>query len=114
MQLPPISKRKNNGENTEDEQDTEAEKAENAESDEQKPEKRRRHLILHWLLTLVSVVLFFVTQPLVWRFRWIDWWTILFVLLAIAARGTVHPRPPRIYRKEAAEDFEENESEDVL
>ena len=53
--------------------------------EKEKSEKRRRHLILHWLLALVSIVLFFVTQPLVWRFRWIDWWTLLFVLLVIAA-----------------------------
>ena len=25
--------------------------------------------------------MFFLTQPLVWRFRFVDWWTVLFVLL---------------------------------
>ncbi|WP_270749605.1 hypothetical protein, partial [Ruthenibacterium lactatiformans] len=30
---------------------------------------------------VLSVVLFFLTQPLVWRFRFVDWWTVLFVLL---------------------------------
>lgn len=88
-------KRKSKDEDAQDEQSAEAEdtvcagsaeeEAEGAEDDEQTPQKRRRHLLLHWLLALVSVVLFFVTQPLVWRFRWIDWWTLLFVLLLIVA-----------------------------
>ena len=33
------------------------------------------------VLAVLSVVLFFLTQPLVWRFRLVDWWTVLFVLL---------------------------------
>ncbi|MCQ5090209.1 hypothetical protein NE475_18390, partial [Ruthenibacterium lactatiformans] len=33
------------------------------------------------VLAVLSVVLFFLTQPLVWRFRFVDWWTVLFVLL---------------------------------
>ena len=31
------------------------------------------------VLAVLSVVLFFITQPLVWRFRFVDWWTVLFV-----------------------------------
>ena len=30
-----------------------------------------------------SVLLFFLTQPLVWRFRFVDWWTVFFAILAI-------------------------------
>ena len=33
------------------------------------------------VLAILSVALFFLTQPLVWRFRLVDWWTVLFVLL---------------------------------
>ena len=33
------------------------------------------------VLAVLSAVLFFLTQPLVWRFRFVDWWTVLFVLL---------------------------------
>lgn len=35
------------------------------------------------LFAALSVLLFFLTQPLVWRFRFVDWWTIFFVILAI-------------------------------
>ena len=37
------------------------------------------------VLAVLSMVLFFLTQPLVWRFRLVDWWTVLFVLLCGAA-----------------------------
>ena len=33
------------------------------------------------VLAVLSVVLFFLAQPLIWRFRLVDWWTVLFVLL---------------------------------
>lgn len=36
------------------------------------------------LLALFSVLLFFFTQPLVWRIQLFDWWTILFALLTLA------------------------------
>lgn len=39
--------------------------------------------VLSILFAALSVLLFFFTQPLVWRFRFVDWWTIFFVILAI-------------------------------
>lgn len=39
--------------------------------------------VLSILFAVLSVLLFFFTQPLVWRFRFVDWWTIFFVILAI-------------------------------
>ncbi len=39
--------------------------------------------VLSILFAALSVLLFFVTQPLVWRFRFVDWWTIFFVILSI-------------------------------
>lgn len=35
------------------------------------------------VFALLSVLLFFITQPLVWRFRFVDWWTVFFTILAI-------------------------------
>lgn len=35
------------------------------------------------IVAALSVLLFFITQPLVWRFRFVDWWTIFFTILAI-------------------------------
>ena len=41
------------------------------------------------VLAVLSVVLFFLTQPLVWCFRFVDWWTVLFVLLCGTALASV-------------------------
>ena len=35
------------------------------------------------LLASFSILLFFLTQPLVWRIQLFDWWTILFALLTL-------------------------------
>ena len=58
---------------------------------------------------VLSVVLFFLTQPLVWRFRLVDWWTVLFVLLCGTALAMLIWK-----RKEEnkAEETDEEETED--
>ena len=61
------------------------------------------------VLAVLSVVLFFLTQPLVWRFRFVDWWTVLFVLLCGTALAMLIWK-----RKEEnkAEETDEEETED--
>ena len=60
----------------------------------------------------LSRVLFFLTQPLVWRFRFVDWWTVLFVLLCGTALAMLiwkrkqENRPEEI-DEENMEDFAE-------
>ena len=64
------------------------------------------------VLAVLSVVLFFLTQPLVWRFRFVDWWTVLFVLLCGTALAMLiwkrkqENRPEEI-DEENMEDFAE-------
>ena len=42
------------------------------------------------VLAVLSVGLFFLTQPLVWCFRFVDWWTVLFLsLIHISAKAAV-------------------------
>ncbi len=55
------------------------------EYSEDRRERRRwaaRFVLPSLLTALAAIVLFFATQPLVWRFRLVDWWTILFVVIA--------------------------------
>ena len=61
------------------------------------------------VLAVLSVVLFFLTQPLVWCFRFVDWWTVLFVLLCGTALAMLIWK-----RKEEnkAEETDEEETED--
>ena len=52
--------------------------------EEKEDDEPRGHAVqktVNAVLAVLSVVLFFLTQPLVWRFRFVDWWTVLFVLL---------------------------------
>ena len=64
------------------------------------------------VLAVLSAVLFFLTQPLVWRFRFVDWWTVLFVLLCGTAVAMLiwkrkqENSPEETYR-ENMEDFAE-------
>ena len=64
------------------------------------------------VLAVLSVVLFFLTQPLVWRFRLVDWWTVLFMLLCGTALAMLiwkrkqENRPEEI-DEENMEDFAE-------
>ena len=62
--------------------DNENEQAErmDKEAEEDEPRGHAVPKTVNAVLAVLSVVLFFLTQPLVWRFR-LDWWTVLFVLL---------------------------------
>ena len=57
------------------------------------------------VLAVLSVVLFFLTQPLVWRFRFVDWWTVLFVLLCGTALAML------IWRRRSESATEEDTAE---
>ena len=64
------------------------------------------------VLAVLSVVLFFLTQPLVWRFRLVDWWTVLFVLLCGTALAMLiwkrkQENSPEEIDEENMEDFAE-------
>ena len=61
----------------------EDEQAEQVDEDVEEDEPRGYAVqkTVNAVLAALSVVLFFLTQPLVWRFRFVDWWTVLFVLL---------------------------------
>ena len=59
------------------------------------------------VLAVLSVVLFFLTQPLVWRFRLVDWWTVLFVLLCGAALAML------IWRRRSESATEEDTAEET-
>ena len=68
--------KKDGGEDTDDEDE---QVDEDVEEDE--PRGYAVQKTVNAVLAVLSVVLFFLTQPLVWRFRLVDWWTVLFVLL---------------------------------
>ena len=59
------------------------------------------------VLAVLSVVLFFLTQPLVWRFRLVDWWTVLFVLLCGTALAML------IWKRREENDPEEIDEENM-
>ena len=59
------------------------------------------------VLAVLSVVLFFLTQPLVWRFRFVDWWTVLFVLLCGTALAML------IWRRRSESATEEDTAEET-
>ena len=58
------------------------------------------------VLAVLSVVLFFLTQPLVWCFRFVDWWTVLFVLLCGTAVAML------IWRRKSEAGAEEDTAEE--
>ena len=58
------------------------------------------------VLAVLSVALFFLTQPLVWRFRFVDWWTVLFVLLCGTAVAML------IWRRKSEAGAEEDTAEE--
>ena len=60
------------------------------EAEEDEPRGHAVQKTVNAVLAVLSVVLFFLTQPLVWRFRFVDWWTVLFVLLCGAALAAVN------------------------
>ena len=59
------------------------------------------------VLAVLSVVLFFLTQPLVWCFRFVDWWTVLFVLLCGTALAML------IWRRRSESATEEDTAEET-
>ena len=59
------------------------------------------------VLAVLSAVLFFLTQPLVWRFRLVDWWTVLFVLLCGAALAML------IWKRKEENKVEETDEENM-
>ena len=79
------------------------------EAEEDEPRGHAVQKTVNALLAVLSVVLFFLTQPLVWRFRLVDWWTVLFVLLCGTALAMLIWK-----RKEEnkAEETDEEETED--
>ena len=52
---------------------------------EREPTYWTRRKLPNLLIGIATITLFFLTQPLVLRFRLVDWWTILFVILGTLA-----------------------------
>lgn len=71
-----LRRKKDGGEDADDEDE---QVDEDVEEDE--PRGYAVQKTVNAVLAVLSVVLFFLTQPLVWCFRFVDWWTVLFVLL---------------------------------
>ena len=57
---------------------------ESDDEDEENQNTQKWYAIMACCFALFSAVLFFITQPLVWRFKLIDVWTIFFAILAIS------------------------------
>ena len=90
----------------------EDEQAEQVDEDVEEDEPRGYAVqkTVNAVLAVLSVALFFLTQPLVWRFRLVDWWTVLFVLLCGTALAMLIWK-----RKEEnkAEETDEEKTEDL-
>lgn len=63
------------------------------------------------LLALFPILLFFLTQPLVWRIQLFDWWTILFALMTLAVLVLLITCQRD---KEDARKYEDKEDEEVF
>ena len=74
-----LRRKKDGGEDADDE--NEQAECMNEEAEENEPRGYAVQKTVNAALAVLSVALFFLTQPLVWRFRFVDWWTVLFVLL---------------------------------
>ena len=77
--------------------------------EEKEDDEPRGHAVqktVNAVLAVLSVVLFFLTQPLVWRFRLVDWWTVLFVLLCGTALAML------IWRRKSEAGAEEDTDEE--
>ena len=94
--------KKDGGEDTDDEDE---QVDEDVEEDE--PRGYAVQKTVNAVLAVLSVVLFFLTQPLVWRFRLVDWWTVLFVLLCGAALAML------IWKRREENDPEEIDEENM-
>ena len=99
-----LRRKKDGGEDADDEDE---QVDEDVEEDE--PRGYAVQKTVNAVLAVLSVVLFFLTQPLVWCFRFVDWWTVLFVLLCGTALAMLIWK-----RKEEnkAEETDEEETED--
>ena len=89
--------------------DNENEQAErmDKEAEEDEPRGHAVQKTVNAVLAVLSVVLFFLTQPLVWRFRLVDWWTVLFVLLCGTALAML------IWKRREENDSEEIDEENM-
>ena len=79
------------------------------EAEENEPRGYTVQKTVNAVLAVLSVALFFLTQPLVWRFRLVDWWTVLFVLLCGTALAML------IWKRKqenSTEEFDEEKTED--
>ena len=95
--------KKDGGEDADDEDEQAAMK--DAEEDE--PRGHAVQKTVNAVLAVLSVVLFFLTQPLVWRFRLVDWWTVLFVLLCGTALAML------IWKRKEENNAEETDEENM-
>ena len=76
------------------------------EAEENEPRGYAIQKTVNAVLAVFSVVLFFLTQPLVWRFRLVDWWTVLFMLLCGTAVAML------IWRRKSEAGAEEDTAEE--
>ena len=102
-----LRRKKDGGEDADDEDE---QVDEDVEEDE--PRGYAVQKTVNAVLAVLSMVLFFLTQPLVWRFRLVDWWTVLFVLLCGAALAMLiwkrrEENDPEEIAEENMEDFAE-------
>ena len=87
----------------------EDEQAEQVDEDVEEDEPRGYAVqkTVNAVLAVLSAVLFFLTQPLVWRFRFVDWWTVLFVLLCGTALAML------IWKRKEENKVEETDEENM-
>ena len=97
-----LRRKKDGGEDADDEDE---QVDEDVEEDE--PRGYAVQKTVNAVLAVLSMVLFFLTQPLVWRFRLVDWWTVLFVLLCGAALAML------IWKRREENDPEEIDEENM-
>ena len=103
-------RRKKDGGEDADSENEQAERLEEDTEEDDEPQGYAMQKTVNAVLAVLSVVLFFLTQPLVWRFRLVDWWTVLFVLLCGTALAMLIWK-----RKEEnkAEETDEEKTEDL-
>ena len=100
-----LRRKKDGGEDADDE--NEQAECMNEEAEENEPRGYAVQKTVNAVLAVLSVALFFLTQPLVWRFRLVDWWTVLFVLLCGAALAML------IWKRREENDPEEIDEENM-
>ena len=80
-----IKKKKEDEDEDEKNENAEEVKAEeNDEDEDQKKSKKWIGKLVVAALGVANTIIFFVTQPLVWRFRWVDQYTVIMVVIALA------------------------------